>query len=241
MAVDFLFFDFCKDAVCQARIESLEQEIRSLKELPRPNPSGRMSEPQERASYLLSLTSSTPTSKAWENAETATLRTFRPELATEHHSVKLAELAKQKQARLSTVKTAAFHYDTHTDSATVRMPYEKQEHCAFFAKLPLELRKSIYRHLLVSNETITPDWQVVGEKRGFFLELNGVDYTPARGLDATILQSCEAVYHEAYSFLYDENVFEFHDAYELYYFRLRGIMSIYGRSCSDSNTHWAFD
>lgn len=119
IAVDSLFFNGCNDAACQARIESLEQEIRSLKEMPRPNSSGRVSEPQGGATDLQPLRSSTPTSKAWENAETAIVVTFGPEIAIEHHSVKLAGLAIPIQARLSTIKIAAIHYGTHMDSASI--------------------------------------------------------------------------------------------------------------------------
>jgi len=216
------------DAACKARIESLEQAVRSLKEIPRPNPSGRMLEPEERASDLQPLTSSsTPTLQAWQSAETVTLSPFRPKLATNDHSEKLAELAKHLKARSSTMKTGAVHEDSDTDSATAQLPYEKQEHCAFLTKLPLELRKMVYEHLLVCGEIITPDRQVLGEGRRMYLELNGVDYTPAKGLDATILQSCEAIYHEAYPILYGQNVFEFQDAYDISGFKSRGIKSIH--------------
>jgi hypothetical protein len=81
--------------------------------------------------------------------------------------------------------------------------------------------------LHVSDEIITPDRQVLGEERGIYLELNGVDYTPAKGLDATILQSCEAIYHEAYPVLYGQNVFEFQDAYDISGFKSRGTKSIH--------------
>jgi len=216
------------NVACQARIESLEQAVQSLQEMPRFNQSGCMLEPQERASNPQPLISSTPTLLPWIHAGTARLTPFRPTPATDPHNEKSTDLAKRLEASLSTLKKEAVSYGTHTDSVTLHMPYEKQGHCAFFTKLPLELRKLIYEHLLVSDETITPDRQLVGDKRENYLERNGDDYTPAKGLDATILQSCEAVYDEAYPILYGQNNFHFHDSLELYDFKADGMKPIYG-------------
>ena len=112
---------------------------------------------------------------------------------------------------------------------TLRPGYEHQSDCAFFIKLPLEIRNKIYEDLLLSSETITPDQQLLGKTRKKKTYDRGY-YEPAAGLDARILASCRAICYEAYPILYGRNTFSFNSAYDAIGFRSDGLKDNYGIS-----------
>lgn len=112
--------------------------------------------------------------------------------------------------------------DTLAQSALLRSTYERQQECFLFSKLPGELRNNIYELLLVSSEIITPDQQLFGLSK-ILAQTHLGGYKPAAGLDATFLQTCRAIHHEAFPILYRKNVFKFNSSLKMMTFRELGL------------------
>lgn len=84
----------------------------------------------------------------------------------------------------------------------------------FFSKLNYDVRRMIYDHLLRSTETISPERQLVGDKREE-LRFDSAGYKPAADLDSILLRLCKAVYLEAKPVLYRDNLFLFRNQWEM--------------------------
>ena len=77
----------------------------------------------------------------------------------------------------------------------------------FFENLPLEMRYSIYRELVVSSEYLNGLSTMVGKERLMKKMSNTLE--PMADVDATVLRTCRKTYSEALSILYGENFFAF--------------------------------
>lgn len=112
--------------------------------------------------------------------------------------------------------------ETVDDWAQLRSAYERQDNCVLFSKLPGELRNKIYQLLLVSDESVTPQQQLLGLSKAMKHMHHG-GYKPAAGLDATLLQTCRAIHHEALPILYGSNTFMFNKSVSMWQFGEYGL------------------
>ena len=115
-----------------------------------------------------------------------------------------------------------------------------------FAKLPVELRIAVYKHLLVSelegrllqpNELISENASKFRFKE-FAYRANGL---PGPGIDSTFLRCCRRIYDEALPVLYGDNIFKFCYADEIREFRSREIVPIQGEFCGITNSSNSFN
>jgi hypothetical protein len=73
----------------------------------------------------------------------------------------------------------------------------------------------IYELLSVSDENVTPERQLLGLSKGLKNVYPG-GYKPAAGLDATLLQTCRTIHHEALPTPYRSNVFMFNKSISMW-------------------------
>jgi hypothetical protein len=112
------------------------------------------------------------------------------------------------QLRIGTSETAE---PTATEAKAPSSTRFQQLECALFTKIPPEIRIMIYRHLLVSGESI-----LLPRKRGSHETVvnpwDGSWGGSGYGIDATLMQTCKAIYGETVSMLYGDNEFQFNYA-----------------------------
>lgn len=111
----------------------------------------------------------------------------------------------QYQLRIGTPKTAE---PTATKAKAHSSTRSQQLACVLFTKIPPEIRRMIYRHLLVSGESI-----LLPRKRASHETVvnprNGSWRVSGYGIDVTLMQTCQIIYGETVSILYGDNEFQF--------------------------------
>ena len=221
----------CTNPFCQSLSVNLEKELRRLHEMPLPNEIGDASEPPAKTSNPCAAFPSMATPPGYDKLKSGSSNTAIPETGYDQK-----DNAAAKMTGVWAIDTCSPEpEDVSTFMGNVlrtrRPGYENQSNCAFFTKLPLEIRNKVYEDLLISSETITPDQQLLGKTRKKQTYDRGY-YIPAAGLDARILASCRAISYEAYPILYGRNTFSFDGAYQVWCFRSDALkddcgMSIY--------------
>lgn len=92
------------------------------------------------------------------------------------------------------------------------------EDCLLFIMLPIEIRRLIYKHLLVSTEMISKAHNLISWSQSPLLN----DCIRIHDIDAIFLRTCRKIYNETMPVLYGENTFIFERADEVTAFRDHG-------------------
>ncbi len=113
-------------------------------------------------------------------------------------------------------------------SQSLTQAYQAQPESPYLNLLPAEVRNEVYKYLLISPLTITPERQAVGPLRHY--TKFSTCSAPALEINATVLRTCRAIAYEGYPVLYGQNTFSFTSPTEMKYFKLAGLESGRGRS-----------
>lgn len=113
-------------------------------------------------------------------------------------------------------------------SQSLTQAYQAQPRSPYLNLLPAEVRNEVYKYLLVSPLTITPEHQAVGPLR--HCAKSSTRSAPALDIDATLLRACKAIAYEGYPVLYGQNTFSFASPTEMRYFKPDGFERGRGRS-----------
>jgi len=90
--------------------------------------------------------------------------------------------------------------------------------CPLFT-LPLEIRRLIYDHILISEHPIVnPGKLLEGGKIELFASCGSIHV-----IDAAIVRTCRGIYAETMPMLYEDNAFEFHKASDISRFHAGGL------------------
>ena len=84
-----------------------------------------------------------------------------------------------------------------------------------------EIRHMIYRHLLVSGESITHPHRMIGYDETVAKPGN----LPCYGIDAGFMQTCRVIYEETIPILYGVNEFQFNSPTDIGSFQRHGLMN----------------
>ena len=90
----------------------------------------------------------------------------------------------------------------------------------FSPNCPLEIRHMIYRHLLVSGESITHPYRMIGYNETVVKRGN----LPCYGIDAGFIQTCRVTYEETMPILYGVNEFQFNSPTDMGSFQRHGLI-----------------
>ena len=90
--------------------------------------------------------------------------------------------------------------------------------CLLFSMLPLEVRRLIYKHLLVSTDVITKSHNLISWSQSPLMN----DRARILDIDAVLIRTCRQIYNETMPILYGENIFIFERADEVSAFRDHG-------------------
>ena len=90
------------------------------------------------------------------------------------------------------------------------------------SKLPWELRNMIYRNVLIAEEIITRPHRFLGPQPSIQVE----DSKHVQVIDAALLRTCKAIYHDAIRILYGRNGFRFFNPSDVEDFAHLGLGSI---------------
>ena len=101
-----------------------------------------------------------------------------------------------------------------TSTISPSLPINLQKQSILF-EFPPELRRMIYRHVLVSADPIDAAHHLCARKATVQLSR----YTPIPDVSAKLLRTCRCIYNEALPVLYQENTFTFKTALDIANFR----------------------
>lgn len=97
---------------------------------------------------------------------------------------------------------------------------KSQPGCSLFTAIPVEIRHIIYRHLLVTLDTIERAHKHLGSKDTALID----NYQPIPHIDAAVLRTCRLVYSEALPILYGQNTFGFSSANAIRSFQSKSLI-----------------